>query len=172
MLNSKQQFSLASLQLDNTYTQSETEEVVIARKPSQLADTVFLSELQPVTHSYLYPEWQDWVTASMIINSRKLTAACSSSLQLHSYYWPQVQTMVIKRKQRQFINRGRKFSVTLQCEILHNTPGTNPKWTTASPSFMVSKCSQMGHIATSEITIKLGARLLIRPKWTLCLHRR
>lgn len=40
-----------------------------------------------------------------------LNSWLTSIIQLHSYYWPQVQTIVIKRRQRQFINRVRKSSV-------------------------------------------------------------
>lgn len=122
MLISELILLLTSLQLSkhaHTCTGwDSTEEAVVVRKPCELSHTVFLSEQEPVTHSCPYPEWQDWVTDFIIMNSRELTAGCCPSLQLHSYYRPQVQTIVIKRKQRQFINRVRKssvFLVLLQC---------------------------------------------------------
>ncbi len=81
----------------HTHRLNSTEGVVWGRKLSELSDTVFLSKQQPVTHSCPYPEWQDWVTDFIIMNSREPSAGCCQSLQLHSY-WPQVQTVVIKRK--------------------------------------------------------------------------
>lgn len=106
MLISELILLLTSLQLSkhaHTCTGwDSTEEAVVVRKPCELSHTVFLSEQEPVTHSCPYPEWQDWVTDFIIMNSRELTAGCCPSLQLHSYYRPQVQTIVIK--QRKTIN--------------------------------------------------------------------
>lgn len=45
------------------------------------------------------------------MNSRESTAGCCAPLQLHGYYLHQVQTVVIKRKERQFIYTAWKHSV-------------------------------------------------------------